>query len=189
MDHFLQTLSTSLLSVKEKLPLTAGLIASLFLIHFLNWMVGHRLNIFGIWPRKKWGWIGIPFSPFLHGNLAHLIFNALPLFIFSNLILLQGSKVFFSVSVDIIAIAGVLTWALGRQGIHIGASGLIMGYLGFILIGIYYKPSPLSWIVGVSCFYYFGGMLIHLFPAQDKRVSWEGHIFGFISGIATAYMI
>ncbi|EKD77780.1 MAG: rhomboid family transporter protein [uncultured bacterium] len=189
MDTFLQTMTNMMDQLKNHLPLTAGFIALLFGIQIINWALRYRLNILGIWPRKLFGFIGIPFSPFLHGSLTHLIFNSLPLFIFSNLILLQGEKVFLTASVIIIIISGLLTWAFGRRGIHVGASGLIMGYLGFILIGIYYKPSYLSVIVGVACLYYFGGMLSGLFPQEDKRISWECHLFGFVAGIAAAFII
>ena len=188
MDFF-QTFFQAIDQVKQDLPLTVGFILLLLAIHILNCILGHRLNILGIWPRKKFGWIGIPFSPFLHGSLTHLIFNALPLFIFSNLILLQGQKIFFTASIYIILISGLLTWAFGRKGIHIGASALIMGYLGFIVIGMYHNPTPLSFIVGLVCVIYFSAMFTNLFPNKDKRVSWEGHVFGFIAGIVTAYLV
>lgn len=188
MNDVLQTLSQYTDQLKQDLPLTVGFILLLLSIHIVNWLLGYRLNILGIWPRKSFGWLGIPASPFLHANFGHLIFNALPLFIFSNLILLQGQKIYFMVSIYIIVIGGFLTWAFARKGIHIGASALIMGYLGYIVIGIYHQPSAMSVIVGVVCIYYFSGMFSNLFPAADKQVSWEGHMFGFIAGIATAYL-
>ncbi|OGT33941.1 MAG: hypothetical protein A3C44_02615 [Gammaproteobacteria bacterium RIFCSPHIGHO2_02_FULL_39_13] len=170
------------------LPITVGFIGILVGVQIINAMMGYRLNVLGIWPRKPLGWIGIPFSPFLHGNFTHLIFNAVPLFIFSNFILLQGEMVFWHTSILIILLSGILTWALGRNGVHVGASSLIMGYLGFILIGIYHKPTVLSVIIGVTCLFYFSGMLSNLFPSEDKRVSWEGHVFGFIAGITVAFI-
>lgn len=187
LDSFLGSLTDTLNQLKAYLPLSVGFIALLFAIQILNWLLRYRLNILGIWPRKPLGLIGIPFSPFLHGDLSHLIFNSLPLFIFTNLILLQGAKVFFTVTIIIIFLSGLLIWMFGRKGIHVGASALIMGYLGFILVGIYHKPNYLSVIVGVSCLYYFGGMFSSLLPQQDKRISWEGHVFGFIAGIAAAF--
>lgn len=185
MDSLVHTMN----QLKNALPLSAGFIILLYAIQILNWLLRYRLNLLGIWPRKLFGLIGIPFSPFLHGSFTHCIFNSVPLFIFSNLILLQGEKVFLTASVIIILLSGFLTWGFARKGIHVGASGLIMGYLGFILIGIYYKPSYLSVIVGVSCLYYFGGMFSNLLPTKDRKISFEGHIFGFIAGIAAAYVM
>lgn len=171
------------------LPITLGFLGIIFGIQILNAMLGYRLNILGIWPRKMFGWMGIPFSPFLHGNFSHFFFNMLPLFIFSNLIVLQSLHTFYIVTAYIIGIAGILIWAFARSGIHVGASALIMGYLGYLLIGAYYKPTALSFVIGVGCFIYFGGMLINLFPDANKQVSWEGHVFGFIAGMATAVLI
>lgn len=171
------------------LPITLSLIGLLFAIQILNALIGYRLNLLGIWPRKIFGWIGIPFCPFLHGNFSHLFFNMLPLFIFSNLIMLNGLHVFLMVSTWIIGISGLLIFLFARSGIHVGASALIMGYLGYLLIGVYYQPTALSFVIGATCFYYFGGMLINLFPDSNKQVSWEGHVFGFISGIATAFIV
>lgn len=189
MDNFLQSFFQAVAQLHQYLPISAGLVGVLFVIQLINWIVRYRLNILGIWPRTKWGWIGIPFSPFLHGNWGHLILNALPLFIFSNLILLQGLRQYLTVSVIIIVLGGFLIWVFGRRGIHVGASALIMGYLGFIAIGIYYKPTPLSFVVGIISVFYFSAMFMNLFPSQDKRVSWEGHLLGFMSGIAAAYVL
>lgn len=185
MDALVQTVN----QLKAYLPISVGFIVLLFVIQVLNWMVRYRLNILGIHPRKLFGLIGVPCSPFLHGNFTHLIFNMLPLFIFSNLVLLQGETVFFTASTVIILLSGLLIWLFARKGIHVGASALIMGYLGFILVGIYHKPSYLSVIVGVACLYYFGGMFSNLLPNRNKQISWEGHVFGFIAGIVAAYLI
>ena len=189
MNDFLNNLTAIANELTQHLPISIGLIILLFAVHILNLIFRRRLNLLGIWPRKIFGWIGIPFSPFLHANFSHLIFNAIPLFIFSNLILLQGVRTFYVASIIIILISGILTWCFARDGIHIGASALIMGYLGFILTGIYHQPNYLSVIVGVACLYYFGAMLTGLFPQQDKSISWEGHVFGFAAGILTAYLI
>lgn len=189
IDTFLETFSNAADQLTQYLPISLGFIALLFGIHILNTMMGHRLNFLGIWPRKKFGWIGIPFSPFLHGNLPHLMFNMIPLFVFSNFILLQGDRTFYIASVYMIVMSGVLTWLFGRRGIHVGASALIMGYLGFIVVGIYHRPTVLSVVIGAVCIFYFGGIFMNLLPSSDKRVSWEGHIFGFVSGIVAAYVI
>ncbi len=189
MDDFLSSLSQALQQVTNDLPYTLSLIGLLVFIHIVNALLGYRLNMLGIWPRKKWGWIGIPFSPFLHGNFRHLFFNAFPLFIFANFVLLSGEKKFFAVTGIIILLGGFLVWIFGRRGVHIGASTLIMGYLGFITMGIYHDPTPLSLLIGAVCLLYFGGLFLNLLPSKDKRVSWEGHVLGFIAGIIASYWL
>ena len=98
-------------------------------------------------------------------------------------------RIYLTVSIIVILLGGFLIWAFGRRGIHIGASALIMGYLGYIAIGIYVNPTPLSFIVGVVAIFYFSSMFTNLLPSSDKRVSWEGHLFGFIAGIVAAYVL
>lgn len=188
MDNFLASTAAAFSQLKAHLPITIGFLTLLYGIHILNWLVKYRLNLLGIWPRKLFGLIGIPFSPFLHGDFGHLIFNSLPLFVFSNFILLQGPKVFFAATTSIILLSGLLTWIFGRRGIHVGASGLIMGYLGYIIVDIYFNPTILSVIIGLVCLYYFGGIFANLLPSGKKQVSWEGHVLGFISGLVIAFI-
>ena len=171
MDNFFESIADAAQQVNQYLPLTAGFVGLLFAIHIINWILGYRLNVLGIWPRKTWGWLGIPFLPFLHGDFGHLIFNSVPLFIFSNLILLQGLNIFLTSTGIIIALGGILIWAFGRRGIHVGASALIMGYFGFIVMGIYQKPTPLAFVVGIVSVFYFSSMFVNLLPSGDKRVS------------------
>jgi membrane associated rhomboid family serine protease len=121
MDSFLQNSNAVFMQFEKELPIAIGFVILLLVIHLFNFILRGNLNLLGIWPRKKFGWIGIPFSPFLHAHFSHFIFNAIPLFIFSSLILLQGEKIFFKVSIIIILISGLLTWLFARKGfVHIG---------------------------------------------------------------------
>ena len=63
-----------------------------------------------------------------------------------------------------------------------------MGYFGFLLLSAYHQASALSIALAVVCLYYFGGLIFHLFPTEVKS-SWEGHVFGFFSGVAAAYLL
>ena len=162
------------------------LIGILFALHFLNWILGYRLNILGIWPRKLLSLPGIIFAPFLHGDFNHLFFNAIPLFIMMSFVLLNGMAVFICVSAIIIVLGGLATWLFGRRGIHIGASGVIMVYWGFLLIQAYYHPTIVSIALAIVCLYYFGGFVLNLFPTRMKS-SWEAHLFGFLAGLFAFY--
>jgi membrane associated rhomboid family serine protease len=160
----------------------------LWLIQLVNFLVGYRLNILGIYPRNIFGLPGIFFSPFLHGNASHLFFNTIPLFLLLNLMLTFGTDVFYRVSGFIIIVGGSLVWLFGRKGIHVGASGLIMGYLGFVLTQAYFTQSPFSLVLGGLGIYYCGGLLLNLLP-QEVRTSFEGHIFGFAAGILAYFWL
>lgn len=162
-------------------------IVLLWIIHFINVLLHYRLNIFGVYPRNAWGLIGIPCFSFLHGNFNHLFFNSIPLIVLTNFMLLNGMQKFIHISVMIILISGAALWLFGRRAIHIGASCLVMGYFGYLLVNAYQHPSLLTIILALVCLYYFGGLLGEFFPSQEK-ISWEGHIFGFIAGLAAVYI-
>lgn len=165
------------------------LIGILWLIHIINCITRYHLNGLGIRPRDLRGLPGIVFSPFLHGDFNHLFFNTLPLLVLSDLILPEGKIIFYYVSSTIILLSGLLIWLFGQRGIHIGASSLIMGYFGYLLSKAYFHLTATTFVLAGFCLYYFGGLLLSLFPGAKKNVSWEGHIFGFLSGIFTAYYL
>jgi len=148
----------------------------------------NRLSIAGIFPRHPFGLTGIICAPFLHANWGHLFFNTVPLFILANLVLIYGRVEFYQVTAIIIVLGGLATWVLGRKAIHLGASGLIMGYWGFLLLQSYYHPSILAVFVGVICLYYLGGLFLSLFPS-GKGVSWESHVFGFLAGMVAVQLV
>lgn len=187
MDQFVKALSALVDQFKVNLVFLLVICLIVIGIHVINWCFRYRLNHFGILPRSVWGLPGIVFSPLLHGSFSHLFFNILPLFALANLVMLNGAHTFYCVTVTIVLVSGVAVWLFGRRAYHIGASSLIMGYFGYLLLNIYYHPSIVSILVGVVCLYYFGGMLANLFPS-DVKVSWEGHVFGFIAGLGTVYL-
>jgi membrane associated rhomboid family serine protease len=164
-----------------------GLIALIvFAIQIVNLLLGYRLNLLGIYPRKIHGLIGIFFTPALHGSFQHLFFNAIPFIILGSLVLVSGKSVFLEISFFIILMSGLLIWLFGRPAFHIGASALIVGYWGFLLSNAYQQHSVMSILLALLCLYYFSGIALSFFPREEKT-SWEGHIYGFFSGLAASY--
>ena len=101
--------------------------------------------------------------------------------------MIHGRPCFMIASITIILLSGLLVWLFGRSSLHIGASGLIMGYWGYLLASAYAQPTFLNIIITVICLFYLSGLFNNLVP-QNKKVSWEGHAFGFISGIMTSFL-
>lgn len=156
-------------------------------INILNWMLGSVFNLLGLVPRSFFGLIGIAISPILHGNFNHLFFNSVPLVVFANLILLYGYPIFYAVTVIVVLISGGLVWLFGRKAIHIGASGVVMGYWSYLLINAVVEKTAMALILGLVSIFYFGGLFLSLF-SEDARVSVEGHIAGFIGGVCAYYL-
>lgn len=165
---------------------TFGICALLIVIHIINAMSGRKLNRLGVIPRHLFGLPGIIFSPFLHGDSNHLIFNLFPLFILMNLVLLQGLKAFVFISCIFIVGSGILTWLFAKKAIHIGASSVIMAYWGFLLVSAFSTISVVTFMVGFICLYFFGNFALSIVPQGDDT-SWEGHLFGLVIGVAFGY--
>ncbi len=188
IDHLIFQLQQLLGSLQSNVGLALEIVVSLWVVHLLNYVLAYSLNFFGITPRSMFGLICIPFAPFLHSSFTHLFFNTIPLFVLSCFLLLNGEQNFIHISLIIIGGAGLGTWLCGRTGTHVGASSVIMGYFSYLLINAYYHPSVNSWIIAGLVVYYFGSLFFSLFP-QEERVSWEGHVFGFLAGLAAFYFL
>lgn len=186
-DHFANQLDILIQLSKQNLVLTFYIVGAFWIIHLVNFICRYQLNRFGVYPRHVIGLRGIIFSPFLHGHFDHLLFNTVPLFILVNLTLMYGMDLFLTVSLVVIVCSGLAVWLFARPGMHVGASGLIMGYWGFLLAEAFYHPNISAVIVAALCLYYLGGLFFSIVPsAVGKNVSWEAHLFGCLAGIGVA---
>ena len=169
------------------MPVLASIVLLLFAVWIINLLLGGRLLYLGILPRHPIGLLGIIFSPFLHANFNHLFYNLLPLLVLSDFILVQGLDLYLIVTVAITILSGFLVWCFGKKGLHVGASGLITGYWGWLVMNMYQGGSLLTIILGVISVYYFAAIFFGIFPS-DKGVSWEGHLFGLVAGVVVSFI-
>jgi membrane associated rhomboid family serine protease len=160
----------------------------LWAINIVNWLLGSPLNALGIYPRHLVGLLGILFSPILHKNFSHLFFNSIPLFALGLAILAKGVSIFINVTAIVVVLGGFGVWLFARRAVHIGASGLVSGYFGYILADAYFEPSATAVLLAIVVAYYFGSIFLGIFPQEDK-ISWESHLFGFLSGITCAFLL
>jgi membrane associated rhomboid family serine protease len=186
MSNLSTQLQTLAFSIQLNMHFLFLCLAILWGIQIINFGLMYRLNILGILPRDPRGIIGIVLAPMLHGGFNHLFFNCIPLFILANFILIQGQLEFIYITLLITLLSGIAVWLCGRKSLHVGASGLIMGYWGFLFINAITNPSITSIFLVFICFYYFGGFITSLLPTEES-VSWESHLFGLIAGVAVDY--
>lgn len=148
-----------------------------------------RLDQHGIVPRSWGGLDGILWAPMLHGGFGHLLANTIPFLVLGWFIALDGSRRWLTVTVFVMVVGGAATWLLARPAVHIGASGLVFGYAGFLLVAGFVEKSikgiAVSIIVGVL----FGGMVLRGITPVSSWVSWESHIFGLAAGVLAAFVI
>jgi membrane associated rhomboid family serine protease len=165
------------------------LTAVCWLVFVLNNLFGDgRLNQHGITPRHLDSLAGIIWAPFLHASYSHLTTNTLPLLILGAIICGRGKAEFAVVTAGGILLGGGLTWLFARNACHIGASGLVFCYFGYLASQACFKRTFGALCLSVICLLGYGGMLKGILPTL-AGVSWEGHLAGLLSGIVMASLM
>ncbi|MGB3767183.1 MAG: rhomboid family intramembrane serine protease [Phormidesmis sp.] len=178
-------------TVGEQITTLLSLVALLWAIEIADWLLfGNRLPQFlGIRPHSVAGLWGIFFAPFLHGNFAHLLANTLPLLTLGWLVMLRGRGEWLAVSAITALCSGLGTWLFGSpNSTHIGASGVIFGYFGFLLLRGYFERSLTAIAFSLLVAFLYGGIIFGVLPTS-QMISWEGHLFGFLGGILAARLL
>jgi membrane associated rhomboid family serine protease len=151
-------------------------------------MAGVDLTTFGVYPRSLSGLLGIPVAPFIHGSVAHLFSNSLPLILLGTALLYGYPKSARIVLPVLFLGTGLGVWLFGRESYHIGASGLTFGIMFFVFV-----VGALRWdrrAIALSCavFFLYGGMVWGVFPG-DPQVSYEAHASGALLGVVLAVLL
>jgi len=165
------------------------IVAAIGAVFVLNLFMPVDLRFYGLRPRQLEGLRGILFMPFLHGNLTHLIANSGTLLVLLAAALSFSRKLTFIALMVITFIGGGLVWLFGGPNtVHIGASGIIFGLIGFLMfIGIFRREWK-ALFFSIVIFLFYGGALLSLVTYMPG-VSWTGHFFGFLSGILAAWWL
>ena len=172
-------------------------VALLYLIELIDQLTRHSLDANGIRPLEADGLWGVIFAPVLHESWQHLMANTVPLLILGFLMTLAGLSRFVWATAIVWILGGFGTWLIGDVGSscgptdHIGASGLIFGWLAFLLVfGIFVRRMR-DIIIGLIVMFAYGGVLLGAMPVLGRcgGVSWQGHLCGAIAGVVAAYML
>ena len=172
-------------------PATAvgWLVGVMWVSEVLDTIAGHRLDRYGVQPRSFVGMRGIPFAPFLHFGWQHLIGNTVPFAVLGVLIALAGVPRFVKASLIIGLCSGLGMWLFGATGsVHLGASGMVFGYLGYLLFRGFFDRRVGQIVLGAMVGLVYGGLLWGVLPT-NTAVSWQGHLFGFLGGVGAAWVL
>lgn len=137
----------------------------------------------GILPRHLDGLSGIIWAPFLHASFQHLAANTVPLLVLGAIICARGKGEFAVVTVGGILLGGILTWLFARSANHLGASGLIFCYFGYVASLAWFNRTFGTLCLSVVCILGYGGMIKGILPTM-AGISWEGHLAGLVAGVA-----
>ena len=174
--------------LKPRMKLLGGLLALMWAVFLVTALSGGALLSLGVIPRTAIGLRGILFAPLLHGSLAHIVANSIPFFLLGWLVMLRDSGHFLPVTIFATLGSGLAAWLLGAPGsVHVGASGVIFGYLGFLITAGWYERSVASILLSVVVIVLWGGMVFGVLPGQTG-ISWQAHLGGFIGGVLAARM-
>ena len=175
--------------IKDHILLLFGFLGTMWIVELIDQLPHMQLDRYGIHPRSAAGLLGIVTAPFLHAGFRHLMVNSLPFVVLGGTVLLSGLRVFWGVTIFVILVGGLGVWLFaGSFSNHIGASGLIFGYLGFLLARGLLEKSFASMLIAGAILLAYGGLLFGLLPLQ-AGVSWQGHLFGFLAGIGAARLM
>jgi len=195
---------TSARQPKKRSPMLVGgatiisFVALLYIVEAFDQLNGHRLDDNGIRPLETDGLWGILFAPLLHANWAHLAANTGPALVLGFLVTLAGLSRFVWATAIVWIVGGFGTWLIGNWGSscglesdHIGASGLIFGWLTFLLVFGFFTRSGWQIVIGLVVLVLYGGVLWGAVPVLNVcgGVSWQGHLCGGIAGVLAAYLL
>jgi membrane associated rhomboid family serine protease len=175
--------------VKTQIAILVVCVGLMWGLEIIDLVLGGALNQFGIIPRSFVGLRGILFAPLLHGNFPHLIANTVPFLTLGWFVMLRRTSDFFGVTAIAMLIGGLGTWLFSPANtVHIGASGIIFGYLGFLISRGYFERRIGSILLSLVIGIFYGGLIWGVLPGQIG-ISWQGHLFGFIGGIVAARLM
>lgn len=164
-------------------------VALLWAVHVVNWITGYGLNpSFGLIPRHLSGLDGIIAMPLLHGSFAHLMANTPPLLVMGGLLVATTTRALLTVNAVVIGLGGGIVWLFGSSAIHIGASGLVFGWFGFLVARGLVDRSLITLGTALVVGVLYGSILWGVLPGQPG-VSWEAHLFGAVAGVAAAVLV
>ncbi|MBK6516307.1 MAG: rhomboid family intramembrane serine protease [Polyangiaceae bacterium] len=177
-------------AVKARATIVGSMVGVMWVQEIVDALVFRGwLDNFGIRPRTLFGLVGIVCAPFLHADFAHLIANTIPLAVLAFLIMMRKKRDLAVVTVLSALVGGLGIWLVGRgNSVHLGASILVFGYLGYMLSRGIFERSFWSIVGSVVVFLVYGGALFGVLPGQ-AGVSWEGHLFGFAGGVLAARLL
>lgn len=163
--------------------------ALLWAIEIVDAAMDNKLDQYGVQPRSDDGLLGILFAPLLHGGWDHLSANSGPLLVLGFLTLASGLLRGLAAAAVIWVVGGVGVWLVaGSNTNHIGASGLVFGFLVYVVVRGVVNRRFWEIAVGVVVLFIYGGVLWGVLPGQPG-ISWQGHLFGAIGGAIAAVVV
>lgn len=174
-------------------------VLAMWMVFYFNLRYGLQLTAYGLKPRSPEGLPGVLTIPFLHGDLGHILSNTFPILVLGTLLFYHYREVAWRVFLISTVSTGLLVWLFGEKGSnHIGASGVLYALAGFLVVSGMIRRHKMLFGVSLLVTFMYGTIVWGILPPEflqairfapeRMNISWEGHLFGFLSGIALAYL-
>ncbi|KIZ13311.1 rhomboid family intramembrane serine protease [Streptomyces natalensis] len=173
------------------LMLMLGWVALLWLLEGVDVLTGGALDTFGIQPREPAELVDIVPAAFMHFGFGHLAANTLPLLLLGFVAVLRsGIRRFLGVVLLVIVASGLGVWLTAAPGSNTaGASGVVFGLFGYLLVRGFIERKALDIAIGLAVAVVYGSILWGALPTTAGQISWQGHLFGLIGGVAAAFVV
>jgi membrane associated rhomboid family serine protease len=174
---------------RTALHIVIALVALMWVLEVIDVALDHRLDRYGIEPREVDGLDGVIAAPFLHVGFGHLIANTIPFVVMGVVIAFEGPLRLLGVTAIVVLVSGLGTWLVAPENtIHLGASGVVFGYATYLIArGAFNRRLGELAIGAVVGLLWGGALLAGLEPREG--ISWQGHLFGAIGGVLSAWLL
>lgn len=174
---------------KAAAKLMVGWVALLWLLEVIDVATGHALDDFGIMPRSVPELVDVIPSSFIHFGFGHVAANSVPLLVLGFLSALGGLRRFAAVCALIIVVDGLGVWLISPDNSNTaGASGLIFGLFGFLLVSGFVERRLAGVAVGIVITALWGGSVLGGLAPTEAGISWQGHLIGMVAGVVAAFL-
>lgn len=173
---------------RQTILIIGSVILGLWVISWLQHLALLPDRCWGIRPRQASGLVGVLTAPFFHGGLGHLAANSAPLAVLSAAVWAFYRPIAWRVMLYIYLASGLWVWVAARDGCHIGASGVIYGLAFFLFFSGIFRKDRAALALSLIVSFLYGSIVWGMLPG-DPGTSWEGHLFGGLAGLITAYLL
>ncbi|HML84956.1 MAG TPA: rhomboid family intramembrane serine protease [Bacteroidales bacterium] len=175
--------------IKRSLFIAFSLVFLVWLTKLLEISFQLDLTFLGIRPLTIPGLLGIITTPFVHSDFKHLFSNTAPLFFLTWILFELYKGEALKILIANWLLTGALTWLMGRDSVHIGASGIVYSLAAFHFTSGIIKKNPRLMTLSLLIIFLYGGLVWGIFPQffPNENISWESHLGGFMSGTLMAF--
>jgi len=180
----------SVRKLRDAVVLMTAFIALIWILQVFNWADGYRLDAdYGILPHNAGRLPEIFTAPFLHVSWQHIEGNTVPLFVLGVLAAYRGVKKFLLVTLIVGVASGLAVWLFQSSSeLTVGASGLIFGYFGYVVVRGFFDRNLLDIGIGIVAGVLYWTILQVAIPGTPG-ISWIDHLGGLFGGVVAAWVL